>query len=251
MRLATGPCSPAWPPPSRFVSLAEDTGLIQSIGEWVFERACRDMAAWRRAGLPVQRVAINMSGKQFKDQSMDRMIMSVMEDTGCPVRCVEIEITERFLMRDSERSAQVLRRRQSAAVGIAIDDFGTGYSSLGYLKRLPITKLKIDRSFVRDIPEDANDEAIARAVVALGKSLQLKVLVEGVETEAQKAFLEREGCDEAQGFLFARPLPEPQLREFLENNTIKGVKSRKVYCLGRDAEVYNVSEAARSRREYT
>ena len=199
-------------PPSRFISLAEDTGLIHPIGEWVFERACRDMAAWRRAGLPVARVAINISGKQFRDRKLDRKIAATIERAGCPAHWVELEITESFLMEDAQRSAQMLRRLQDMGMGIAIDDFGTGYSSLSYLKRLPITKLKIDRSFVRDIPEDPNDEAIARAVVALGKSLRLRVLAEGVETEAQKAFLEREGCDEAQGFLFAKPMPEAQLR---------------------------------------
>jgi diguanylate cyclase (GGDEF)-like protein/PAS domain S-box-containing protein len=193
-------------PPDLFIPVAEESGLIMTLGEWALHAACAQARAWLDAGLAPMRVAVNLSPIQFRHQDLLDVVTRALEETGLPARLLELEITEGALMHDTESATATLAGLHALGVGIAVDDFGTGYSSLGYLKRFPIDKIKIDRSFIFDIPADRDDAAIARAVITLGHSLGLKVIAEGVETAAQLAFLKREGCDEAQGYFFAAPL---------------------------------------------
>jgi diguanylate cyclase (GGDEF)-like protein/PAS domain S-box-containing protein len=192
--------------PDDFIPIAEDTGLIVPIGEWVLRTACAQHVAWRRAGLRDVRIAVNLSARQFRQPGLDLMVARVLAETGCRARCVELEITETVLMERPDSAAQTLHRLSDMGVQLAIDDFGTGYSSLSYLKRFPIHALKIDRSFVRDIPQDADDAAIAGAVIALAHSMGLTVVAEGVETPQQRDFLRGQRCDHAQGYYFSEPV---------------------------------------------
>ncbi|MRW82738.1 EAL domain-containing protein [Pseudoduganella sp. FT26W] len=211
--------------PDAFISIAEETGLIVPIGEWVLRTACAQQVAWRRAGLPNLRVAVNLSARQFRQPGLDAMVARVLADTGCPPGRLELEITESVLMERPDSAAQTLQRLSDMGVQLAIDDFGTGYSSLSYLKRFPINALKIDRSFVRDIAmhsADNDDGAIAAAVIALAHSMGLTVVAEGVETARQRDFLRALHCDQAQGFYFSEPMPAPAL----EHLFIKGEASK-------------------------
>jgi len=206
-------------PPARFIDLAEDTGLIVRMGEWVLSTACREMRSWLSQGYDFGRVAVNVSGLQFQRGDFQQMVNDVLLNTRLDPERLELEITENFIMHKTEKAIAILDNLKSIGIQIAIDDFGTGYSSLSYLKRLPIDKLKIDRSFVRDIPHDANDEAIACAIIAMGRALELKVIAEGVEVQEQKDFLLSQGCDEAQGYLYSKPLPANELLDFV--NTLE------------------------------
>jgi diguanylate cyclase (GGDEF)-like protein/PAS domain S-box-containing protein len=197
--------------PGQFIPLAEESGLIVPIGEWVLRRVCEQMRAWQDAGVGIPRVAVNVSGKQINVPGFPDTVERILAQAGADPSLIELEVTENFIMRRAAHAIGVLERIKSFGVSIAIDDFGTGYSSLAYLKRLPIDMLKIDRTFVRDIPLDPNDEAIARAVIALGHSLQMNVLAEGVETQAQVDFLRREGCDQVQGFLYGQPVTAEEI----------------------------------------
>ncbi|MRX06585.1 EAL domain-containing protein [Pseudoduganella sp. FT25W] len=212
--------------PDAFISIAEETGLIVPIGEWVLRTACAQQVAWRRAGLPDLRVAVNLSARQFRQPGLDAMVARVLADTGCPPGRLELEITESVLMDRPDAAAQTLQRLSDMGVQLAIDDFGTGYSSLSYLKRFPINALKIDRSFVRDIAvhsaADNDDGAIASAVIALAHSMGLTVVAEGVETPRQHDFLRELHCDQAQGFYFS----EPMSALALEHLFIKGEASK-------------------------
>ncbi|HVY07821.1 MAG TPA: EAL domain-containing protein [Burkholderiales bacterium] len=196
--------------PSRFVPVAEEAGLVGQIGEWVLHAACRQIREWQDAGHSLQ-VAVNVSARQFQEYDLAELVMEIMRDTGIQARNLEIELTESAVMDDAESSIITLERLAALGVQIAIDDFGTGYSSLSYLKRLPLDVLKIDQTFVRDISSDPNDAAIVRAIITLARALGIKVIAEGVENEAQLAFLNAYGCQYAQGFLFGRPLTENQL----------------------------------------
>ena len=203
-----GDVSPAW-----FVPLAESSGLIVPIGDWVLRRTCEQIRAWQEAGLAVPRVAINLSAIQLQQRSLVPRIAGILAETGVQASQLEFEITEGSLMQNTDEVVQSLHELAAMGAQLAIDDFGTGYSSLHYLKRLPIHILKIDRSFVMDIGDDADDTAIVVAIVALARSLKLKVIAEGVETAAQQAFLRAQGCDMLQGYLFSRPLtPEAVLQ---------------------------------------
>ncbi|MGE0081882.1 MAG: EAL domain-containing protein [Thiohalomonadaceae bacterium] len=193
--------------PVRFIPLAEDTGLILPIGEWVLHEACRQFVAWRSAGLALERISVNLSGVQVQHGNLVATVQKALVETGIDPRHLELEITESQIMRHPEQAAVILDGLQELGVELAIDDFGTGYSSLSYLKRFPLDNLKVDKSFVHDIPHDANDAAIVRAVIALAENLQLRVTAEGVETEAQRDFLLAHGCRQAQGWLFGRPVP--------------------------------------------
>ncbi|PLX84014.1 MAG: hypothetical protein C0617_09310 [Desulfuromonas sp.] len=193
--------------PADFIPLAEETGLIVPIGQWVLQRACTQNRAWQKGGNPPLRMAVNISGRQFKKPGFVALVDRVLEETGLDPRWLELEITESIVMKDVAATIGTLNDLKGRGVHLAIDDFGTGYSSLSYLKRFPISKLKIDRSFVRDITTDPDDAAIAASVIALAQSMNLEVVAEGVETEEQKRFLQERGCAMAQGFLFSRPLP--------------------------------------------
>lgn len=203
--------------PDRFISVAEDNGLILPIGEWVLRSACDQMQSWLAQGVPLRQVAVNLSAVQVLRGDVVGAVQRALRDSGLPAQHLELEITESVLMEHAEETIQVLDDLRALGVTIAVDDFGTGYSSLSYLKRFPIDALKIDQAFVRDIPADSNDAAIIRAVIALGHSLQLRVIAEGVETAEQHAFLIEEGCDTAQGFLFGRPVPAAWLTEHLRS----------------------------------
>ncbi|OGT20994.1 MAG: hypothetical protein A2V90_08635 [Gammaproteobacteria bacterium RBG_16_57_12] len=196
--------------PDKFITIAEESGLIVPIGEWVLRTACSQLQEWRRAGLNLNRIAVNVSARQFYRGEIVRVVKTVLDETGLPANSLELEITESIIMQESGRAITTLHDLSLLGVTIAIDDFGTGYSSLSYLKQLPVHKLKVDRSFVRDIPHDVNDEAITRAIIALGQNLQLVVLAEGVESVEQQDFLTILKCDEVQGFLYSRPLPAEQ-----------------------------------------
>jgi len=193
-------------PPVEFIPLLEETGLIVPVGEWVLRAACAQISEWQQTGVQPVPVAINISGRQFQQPGLDTLIRSTLAEFNVDPCWLEIEITESSLMHNPEDAVAVLENLKALGIRISVDDFGTGYSSLSYLKRFPLNALKIDRSFVRDITIDADDAAIARAVLTMAHSLNLKVIAEGVETEEQLAFLSTNRCDDAQGYLFARPL---------------------------------------------
>ena len=191
--------------PDRFISVLEETGLILPVGEWVLRQAASQIRTWQAAGLPALRLAVNLSARQLRQGEIVETVIAALADTGLPAAQLELELTESMLM-DGETHANTLRRLSDLGVQLAIDDFGTGYSSLSYLKRFYVDTLKIDRSFIRDTPDDPEDCAITTAVIALGRSLNLRVVAEGVETRAQMEFLRERGCDEMQGYLLSRPL---------------------------------------------
>ncbi len=202
-------------PPDQFIGLADESGLIIEIGEWVLNAACAQTQDWRERYRDDLFVAVNFSAAQFRDESLPGRIAQVLGATRLPARALEIEITETVAMENAESTIRVLEALKRMGVRISIDDFGTGYSSLAYLKRFPIDILKIDKSFVRDIRVDADDAAIVRTIAALGRSLKLLVHAEGVESEEQAGFLEREGCDRIQGYWIAKPLEPAELERRL------------------------------------
>jgi EAL domain-containing protein (putative c-di-GMP-specific phosphodiesterase class I) len=197
--------------------LAEESGLILPIEEWVLRNACLQAYQWRQQGLNLERISINcnLSGRHLNTETFHQYVIAIIEETGIEADLLELEITETTIMDDPDHLAGLLKKLRDIGINVAIDDFGTGYSSLAYLKSLPISKLKIDRSFVRDIPGDPNDAAITRAIIGLGKSLQMQVIAEGVESKAQAEFLQHEGCFLAQGFLYARPMLSDELERYL------------------------------------
>jgi EAL domain-containing protein (putative c-di-GMP-specific phosphodiesterase class I) len=196
--------------PARFIPLAEDSGLIKPIGAWVLREACMQNRRWIDAGMAPVPVAVNVSGVQL-DGRMVEQVSAALAESGLPADLLELEVTESVLVENTALAQEQLQQLKQLGVQLSIDDFGTGYSSLAYLKRLPLGKLKIDQSFVRNLTEDANDQAICNAVVSMGHSLRLLVIAEGVETAAQARMLREMGCDEAQGYLIARPLPAAQV----------------------------------------
>ena len=192
--------------PAEFIPVAEETGMIVPLGLWVLREACRQNGAWQAQGYPPLPVSVNISPRQFREKGLVDSVRAILAETGQPPRLLELEITESTLMQDAEETLEKLRQIADMGVRLAVDDFGTGYSSLSYLKRFPVHKLKIDQSFVRDLGVDRDDAAIVAAIIALARALELKVLAEGVETDAQFAKLANFGCVEFQGFLFSRPL---------------------------------------------
>ncbi len=193
--------------PDRFIPVAEESGLIVPIGEWVLREACRQAEAWRRAGAPDISVAVNISAVQFRRGDLAAQVEAALVASGLPPQALELELTESVLMENADAAVRSLGRLAALGVRLAIDDFGTGYSSLAYLKRFRVDRLKIDRSFVRDILADPEDATIVGAVIQMARGLRLRTLAEGVEDEATRDFLIAQGCDEVQGYLFGRPLP--------------------------------------------
>ena len=198
--------------PVQFIPLAEDTGFIGQLGAWVLEQACRQVVCWEAAGLAVPKVAVNLSGRQFDRGSIAPLVARVLADVGLAPQRLQLEVTESVIMNTGD-ALQYINDLHALGVELAIDDFGTGYSSLAYLKQLPVQTLKIDRSFIKDIPADKDDEAIAVAIVQLGKSMNMAVIAEGVETVEQAEFLLRQGCTRAQGYLYGRPVAAAELLE--------------------------------------
>ena len=193
--------------PDRFIPLAEETGLIVPLGEWVLRQACTDCQSWRTNGLADLTIAVNLSGRQLRSPDLVERVTRVLRETGLPAERLKLELTESMIMDQREQALERLHGLKALGVRLSIDDFGTGYSSLAYLKRLPIDELKIDRDFVRDIPDDSSDMEIAATIIAMARNLRLNVIAEGVETPEQCDFLIRQGCTAGQGYLFGRPLP--------------------------------------------
>jgi len=202
-------------PPDRFIPLAEETGLILPIGEWVLRTACAQALAWRRAGLPPVRVAVNLSARQFRDETLAESIAQALRLAELDPQGLGLEITESVIMQNASGTVNTLQELKRMGLSISVDDFGTGYSSLSYLKRFPIDVLKIDRSFVRDLATNPDDAAIASAIIAMAKSLKLDTVAEGVETEEQLAILRQYGCRLVQGFLFSKALPAEEFEVLL------------------------------------
>ena len=195
----------------QFIGVAEQSGLIIAIGEWVLEEACRQAVRWRHRGMGDRVMAVNVSLAQFQRGNMPRLVQSVLERTGMPGEFLELELTESVLLQDAEAALETLHALKRLGVKLSIDDFGTGYSSLAYLKRLAVDRLKIAKAFIQGLPTSAEDAAIVRAIIELGHAMELQVIGEGVETQEQLEFLERSGCDQLQGFLFSTPLPPEQI----------------------------------------
>ena len=206
--------------PARFVPVAEETGLIVPIGEWVVEEACRQNVAWQKEGLEPGIVSVNLSARQFRQQGLVRVVSRILGATGLDPSWLEVELTESMVMHNAEAAIAILQGLKSLGVTLSVDDFGTGYSSLAYLKDLPIDVLKIDRSFVRDIRAggDAGEGVLAQAIISLGHSLDLKVIAEGVETDDQVRFLSKHRCDEVQGFYYGEPMLPDDFARVLARN---------------------------------
>lgn len=200
--------------PAVFIPLAEETGLIREIGKWVLFEACLQGKTWLDQGFNIKRLAVNVSAQQLYLDDLQSQIQLALQQTGFPSSLLELEVTEGTLIESNRVIQPLFKALQDQGISIAIDDFGTGYSSLSYLKRFSVDILKIDKSFVDDIETDKDDRAIIRAIISMAHSLELKVLAEGVETQAQKAFLSKQGCDFYQGYLKSRPLP---VKEFLDS----------------------------------
>ena len=202
--------------PIRFIAMAEETGLIMPIGDWVLREACRQNKAWQAAGLPPMVVSVNVSARQFMEKNLLGRVVDALKESGLEAKYLELELTESLIMQDVELAVATMEELRRLGVKLSIDDFGTGYSSLSALKTFPVERLKIDKSFIDGLPADENDKAVASAVISLGHKLKMRVIAEGVETEAQAAFLRENNCDEMQGFLFSRPVPAQQIEALLK-----------------------------------
>jgi len=204
--------------PERFISIAEESGLIVPIGHWVLREACGQAKAWHDAGLPGLRLAVNISAVELRSKDFVAGVQNILADTGFDPKCLELELTETFLMQDSNSTSIVLGAIKALGVQLALDDFGTGYSSLSYMRRFPIDTLKVDRSFVRDLTMDASDASVVSAVINMGRSLHMRVVAEGVEAAEQLLFLRKHGCCEAQGYYFSRPLKAMDFDDWIRRN---------------------------------
>jgi EAL domain-containing protein (putative c-di-GMP-specific phosphodiesterase class I) len=203
-------------PPAQFIPIAEESGQIVSIGDWVLRTAAAQNKSWLDAGLPPIVVSVNISARQFQQQDVAAWVLGALRDTGLAPESLELELTESLIAQDVDQAIHAINQLKSAGVKLSIDDFGTGYSNLGNLKRFRVDTLKIDQSFVRDILTDADDASIALAVISLAHSLRMRVLAEGVETVEQYEFLRLNGCDEIQGYYFSKPVPAGELGAMLK-----------------------------------
>ncbi len=201
--------------PTTFIPIAEETGLILPIGEWVLRTACNQNREWQAAGLPPLRVSVNLSARQFQQDNLLKMVDQVLRDTGMDATCLELEVTESLMVEDVQRAIALLQELHDRGIALSLDDFGTGYSSMSYLRRFPIDTLKIDRSFVSEVASNPDDATVARAIMALAHGLQLNITAEGVETQAQLDYLQAHGCHEVQGYYFSRPIPADALVDLL------------------------------------
>jgi len=208
-------------PPTQFIPMAEEIGVIGPLGEWVLRTACRQNKAWQDAGHPPMRIAVNFSPRQIQQRDMADMVERILAETLLEARWLELEITENVMLRNEKAAVQTICRLSRLGVHISIDDFGTGFSTFSYIKKIPINTLKIDQSFISDICSNLNDEAIATAVINMAQCLNLNVIAEGVETEEQRSLLESLNCSEMQGYLFSKPLPADEISRFLDNQKKK------------------------------
>jgi EAL domain-containing protein (putative c-di-GMP-specific phosphodiesterase class I) len=199
--------------PGQFIHVAEECGLIAEIGRWVLREACRQARAWQDAGLPEIRIAVNVSAVELRAKDFIASVRAILADTGMDPQWLEFELTETFLIEGASTTAAVLQDLKDMGLRIALDDFGTGYSSLSFLRRYPIDTVKIDRSFIRNVTTDADDASIVCAVIAMGESLHLSVVAEGIETREQLSFLRQRGCPAGQGFHFGRPVVAAEFAE--------------------------------------
>jgi len=204
--------------PAKFIPVAEQTGMIDLIGDWVLRTACRQMHDWLARGVPPFRLAVNLSVRQLRHVDLVERVAAILQQSGLEPHHLELEITESTMMEDPARAVFILKAFRAMGIRVALDDFGTEYSSLGYLKQFPLDYMKIDQSFVRGLPAQADDAAIAKTVISLAKILKLRVIAEGVETAEQLAFLAEQGCEEYQGYLFSKPLPAVQIEALLRGN---------------------------------
>ena len=214
-------------PPAAFIPLAEESGLIVPIGDWVLREACRQTKAWQDAGLPPIAVSVNVSARQFRENHIICAVAEALAASGLDPKRLELELTESMVMHDVDRAIETMKELRALGVRLSIDDFGTGYSSLSALKRFPVDRLKIDRSFIQDLPDNEDDRAVASAVISLGQKLNLRVIAEGVETDAQVAFLRDNHCDELQGYHFSRPVPAEAIGELLRRRAAAAAATRK------------------------
>jgi EAL domain-containing protein (putative c-di-GMP-specific phosphodiesterase class I) len=212
-------------PPGMFIPIAEESGLIVTIGEWVLGEACRQCKAWQLEGLPPVTVAVNLSAVQFQQKNLKDMITDVLQKNELEPHWLELELTESGIMQNSEAAVKTLHSLKQMGLKLSIDDFGTGYSSLSYLKKFPIDKLKIDQSFVRDITTDQDDAAIVVAIIGMAKALKLRVIAEGVETGDHLNYLNSNGCFEMQGYFFSKPVPACEFGQLLVQGILNEKKS--------------------------
>ncbi|MDX1599676.1 MAG: EAL domain-containing protein, partial [Marinobacter sp.] len=204
--------------PDRFIPLAEETGLIIPIGEWVLHEACHKAMRWREITGTKVGVSVNVSPRQFRDPNFSDIVLKALETSGLKAECLELEITERLILDNTIETAEILKHLDHAGIRLSVDDFGTGYSALSYLKSYPFDTLKIDKSFVQDVLKEQDDASLVRAIINMAHSLGLRVIAEGVEEEAQTHFLQHEGCDYSQGYFYSRPMPEEEFEKWLSTN---------------------------------
>jgi diguanylate cyclase (GGDEF)-like protein len=204
--------------PCEFIGLAEETGLIVPIGEWVLRTACKQAKAWQDAGMATLSISVNVSARQFRDNTLTSQVTRALRESGLEPCYLDLELTESLIMQNLQQAVSTMQELKAMGIQLSIDDFGTGYSNLSALKSFPITRLKLDRSFVCDLPDDEDDKAIARAVILLAHELDLRVVAEGVEMAEQHLFLQTIGCDEMQGFYFSKPLQVQEIESFLNEN---------------------------------
>ena len=220
-------------PPAEFIPVAEETGLILSIGEWVLRTACKQAKTWIDEGLPVMRMAVNVSGQQFVLKDFPQAVAGIIKETGIDASMLELEITESVVMKDEAWAEQALLQLKELGVMLAIDDFGTGYSSFGRLRHFAVDRLKIDRSFMTSLIDSGDDRVIAAAIIAMSRSMRINVTAEGVESFPQLLFLQEHDCHEAQGFLFSRALPAPDAHKLLRRaaDTTAGTRTQRLRSL--------------------